>query len=1485
MNTWRLRWVLVSLLMLAAVLILSIGKTTAPSRAAPVTLYRVEGRVYVGATGLEPPQSAPLEGVTVTLYCAANPGDQGASLRTTTTNDEGWYGLPISDSVGCEYLNIIETDPPGYTSNGATTVSGTVKSANWIQYDLTTHSLSELTLTGNKFWDAPPPMTTTCTSCTDCSNKLHGLYATVQLANDINTVGTQCVKIDADNVTFDCQGHTIHATTRPEFSYGIGVASQSNVTVTGCTISGFRTGIQLDSVTSSALLTNTITDVDRGIVLNASDGNLLAGNHISQTMVGVSMAWSDANGFRNNRLCKQTTQDIKSVTSSTGNTRLGNTCDSIYNWNGDDSISYCILNCTPNTTTTCSDPSSCQGTLNGDYGTITLTKDLVAPGGITVTGNHLTFDCDHHQITGGGSGVGILLDSKVGVQIKNCTIRKFGTGIELRSASHNTIMDDTLISNTVGLHLMTTDKLVQPDWNTIYNLEARDNSRYGVWLSGGTANSVSASDLRDNGEYALWVDGPCDNTVSGSLAGRGGTLLYWHDITAPASVPTGTYGAVVLCNVAHTTVESITVSNGNSKNDGIVVITSTDVTLRHNDLTASRGIVLVDTDHSEVFTNTVTGSSAAGITLRHAPYNDVLSNTVSSNGSDGILVTDGADHATLSGNTAELNQRAGIRVLDSDYVEVRGNTVAENEEDGIALEAATGSVVLENDVLANQHGLYLDSHTSSASVNQNRFCRNEGQDIYNSGTSNSGDNNACTYTYGWNDAGETGGCTRQCVGWYNRRWGFSFHNPTYDDLSWTRYWQTFGKDEVYITAKLCIGVPVCIPFKCWCLGKKVDVVTYVPDPLAAILYAAPYKDLAEPGSCYGMSGSSLQFYYGDDHPSAYDPSATQVRDLKLTSAHGPHDLEDHIQIIHGSQMSSEAIGVYLGEMSAGQAEANAVLARARSGLAAGQPGFLVIKDGLTAGHAMNYDTVVDIDSSTSRIYLYDNNKEHFVTKVYRSDSAYPSLVIDRNANDWSYVMAGGSTWSDDYIFDMPYGVVNRSDWSLPGSANGLLNMITGSASGNIEDMSGRLIGYDTSGHPHEEIPGGMALPILGATSDRPLGYLVQPGDYTMNIYGDGTPYNALMLGFNGGYVLEGITTTSGITDRLAFRVVNGNPYHNELGFTTTGPAKDLNVRLLRRWSPDSDRRLYWMRGMTVDAQSRLFFKVTPDHQGVVIANRGDAPVDYEVLFQNEIVTDSLSNSPRTKIIADQTIQPGETHMLKPLNWGDLSTSPVVQTQASCGDAICGEGEDHVNCAADCVEQTCVVPHDDMRLTTDTLLCQGIYELPDAGDPGVLIIDHDDVILDCNGARLIGDNSGVGILDVGHRNVTLRNCSIEHYEQGVVLLEDQDVRLTDSQMMDNTGFGMFASAAQDLHLEENLITRNNTGVRIAMSSGVAVERTYMCGNFDADISSEDNADTDGSQNACESSFGWQDTGQPACTYACGPNIQMVPSVFLPLVLRE
>jgi hypothetical protein len=115
--------------------------------------YTLQGRVYAGDTGVEPPTSTPISNVTVTLWGANDPGVKvSPSIDNTTTDGSGFYALDVNTMEDAyDFYIIEETDKSGYYSVGATTVGGSKLTNNQIEY--TYMQLVTGVKTGNKFWD------------------------------------------------------------------------------------------------------------------------------------------------------------------------------------------------------------------------------------------------------------------------------------------------------------------------------------------------------------------------------------------------------------------------------------------------------------------------------------------------------------------------------------------------------------------------------------------------------------------------------------------------------------------------------------------------------------------------------------------------------------------------------------------------------------------------------------------------------------------------------------------------------------------------------------------------------------------------------------------------------------------------------------------------------------------------------------------------------------------------------------------------------------------------------------------------------------------------------------------------------------------------------------------------------------------------------------------------------------------------------------
>ncbi len=199
MTTHEDRRVIRHRLISVLIIILSVLSAIGPARAAPTTEWLLQGKVFAGDVGDE---STARSGVTVAVYGAsASYPTQGTLIRSTTTDSNGWYGLTVWDDDGVyDTYYLLETDPAGYLSVGATSVSGTVHEANWIAFAA---PLTGQDLTGNKFWDRLPVLSGRVYAGTppDETNPLADVTVALYCAQNVGELGTRI-----DETTTDGEG-------------------------------------------------------------------------------------------------------------------------------------------------------------------------------------------------------------------------------------------------------------------------------------------------------------------------------------------------------------------------------------------------------------------------------------------------------------------------------------------------------------------------------------------------------------------------------------------------------------------------------------------------------------------------------------------------------------------------------------------------------------------------------------------------------------------------------------------------------------------------------------------------------------------------------------------------------------------------------------------------------------------------------------------------------------------------------------------------------------------------------------------------------------------------------------------------------------------------------------------------------------------------------------------------------------------------------
>lgn len=118
--------------------------------------------------------------------------------------------------------------------------------------------------------------------------------------------------------------------------------------------------------------------------------------------------------------------------------------------------------------------------------------------------------------------------------------------------------------------------------------------------------------------------------------------------------------------------------------------------------------------------------------------------------------------------------------------------------------------------------------------------------------------------------------------------------------------------------------------------------------------------------------------------------------------------------------------------------------------------------------------------------------------------------------------------------------------------------------------------------------------------------------------------------------------------------------------------------------------------------------------------------------------------------------------------------------------------------ADAAGAGCIVPSDNLKVTSDVVLCAGSYTVADVGGDGIIHVEADNVSLQCQGTviRSPHDGSwGSGIAIGDHRGIRVEGCHIELYGTGLGFRNVSDVQIVDNVFVIGGPVGMEGKGLQ------------------------------------------------------------------------------------------
>jgi parallel beta-helix repeat protein len=433
------------------------------------------------------------------------------------------------------------------------------------------------------------------------------------LANNVSSSGT-CFTIAANNVTLDCQGHTISHTGS---GYGVTVIGFNFTTVKNCRIVGNTSvwnnyGIYLSSNSNNNISNNIVTShFDYGIYLSSSSNNDVSNNNVSlSNYTGIYLSSSSNNTLFNNN-ATLANYGIH-LYSSSKNTIFNNIVTSNY-----DGI---IISSSSNNTifnNTAKSNTFGIGFISSDYNTIfnnNVTLNNYSIYLFSSSNNNIS----NNTITAYFHGAVFNSNSNYNTFTNN-TITAGGDGARLDSNSdYNTFTNNNITANYDGAYL----------WYSSYNNFTNNNititaNGYGAYL-GYNSNNIFIN-----------------NTIIAVLNGNGVTLVPSSNNTFINNNITSTYVAVHISSDPFNPGSNNTFTNNTitSTNHYGVELYSDYNTFTNNTISGYyAGAYFYSGSNNTLTNNKIQSSSSYAMYLTSSSNNRIYNNLL--NGSSGPVSVD-----------------------------------------------------------------------------------------------------------------------------------------------------------------------------------------------------------------------------------------------------------------------------------------------------------------------------------------------------------------------------------------------------------------------------------------------------------------------------------------------------------------------------------------------------------------------------------------------------------------------------------------------------------------------------------------------------------------------------------------------------------------------------------------------------------------------------------------------------------------------------
>ncbi len=555
-----------------------------------------------------------------------------------------------------------------------------------------------------------------------------------------------CINITVSNVALVCNQHSILGSGPysgvPPFTYGIEINSQTNVSVSGCTVSYFSYGVYARasrdlSIHDSNISSNYLSDT---YLNNTQDSSIL--NNIMTRTSSTYGALYITNGSSNNRVYNNSIEDNRFYgihINSTGNRYVNNTlnynpasfyCNILssfprssyahgnycYNSTGcsfvtcgginkpanlsDEHLGSRINSCGAITS-----PGSYQLASSIDISTFTNTLNPAFIKSnmpcIAVNTNNATFDCKGFQISNGT--VGILDSGRSNVTIANCSVTKLNYGVQLMDATEAHVKNMTFMNDTFGIYLYNVTS------SAASNIRSSSN-RYGIYLYGASADSFLGFNSSKN-QYGIFLSQSIGNLFSKGTAFNNSAI----DVYATPDSVNASYNLMQQATCGLTNTKWASCNQHVSSSLTYYPISGCSTLSRPGNYSLTANIINPAPMCITVNANNVT-LNCAGHSISQA--NSAPGPVIYVNGRSNIII----------GNCNIQGATSGINISNSSYVGVYGNLVNSSNY-GVSMSNVSRSAIEDNIVAIASNASIKLSHVSMSSIISNNVSYGVGKNV------------------------------------------------------------------------------------------------------------------------------------------------------------------------------------------------------------------------------------------------------------------------------------------------------------------------------------------------------------------------------------------------------------------------------------------------------------------------------------------------------------------------------------------------------------------------------------------------------------------------------------------------------------------------------------------------------------------------------------------------------------------------------------